>query len=122
MSRMNRYGFDDDPDDYYDSDEDEFDRWGTASNDDIDEEEDEEIGLPEAGHSTGETNVEISMEVDVDGNEVWFAGDARIPGSSSMGHSLEEAMEGVEERRRQYREVLRKSREERARREERDEH
>jgi predicted RNase H-like HicB family nuclease len=114
MSTKKRYGFDDDPDDLYYTDEAESDGWDNESDD---EEGDDDLDLP-AGHSTGETSVEISMEVDESGNEVWFAGDARIPGSSSMGHSLEEAMEGVEERRRQYREVLRKSREERARQEE----
>lgn len=112
MSGMDRYGFDDDGfDDEYET----FDMDDELEEDELDQED--ELSLPEMGYSTGETNVDISMEVDEDGNEVWFAGDSRIPGSSSMGHSLEEAMEGVEERRRQYREVLRKSREERARRE-----
>ena len=109
---MDSYGFDDDG----------FDDLGDAdgTQDALDEDEldqEDELNLPAMGYSTGETNVDISMEVDEDGNEVWFAGDSRIPGSSSQGHSLEQAMEGVEERRRQYREVLRRSREERARRE-----
>lgn len=113
MSRKYQYGFHDDPEDDYDTGDDTLDGWDSLEDD---EEETEDLSLPEGGYSTGETSVEISMEVDEAGNEVWFAGDSRIPGSSSMGHSLEQAMEGVEERRRQYREVLRKSREERARR------
>ena len=108
---MNRYDYDEDDDGFYDRYDDE------SSDEDLDEDEQDEDVIPDASLSTGETNVDISMEIDDHGNEVWFAGDSRIPGSSSMGHSLEEAMEGVEERRRQYREMLRKSREERARRE-----
>ncbi len=109
---MDRYGFDDDGfDDLNETDESQ----DGLEEDELDQED--ELNLPQKGHSTGETNVDISMEVDEAGNEVWIAGDSRIPGSSSMGHSLEQAMEGVEERRRQYREVLRRSREERARRE-----
>ncbi|UCD25433.1 MAG: hypothetical protein JSW51_05825 [Gemmatimonadota bacterium] len=57
-------------------------------------------------------SVDISMEVDAEGQEVWYAEDPRIPGSSSIGHSAEEAVEGVEDRRQQYREMLRRSREE----------
>ncbi len=110
---MDRYGFDDDG--FDDLNETDGSQDGLEK-DELDQED--ELNLPEMGHSTGETNVDISMEVDEAGNEVWFAGDSRIPGSSSMGHSLEQAMEGVEERRRKYREVLRKSREERARRDE----
>ncbi|MFQ5704628.1 MAG: hypothetical protein ACE5HT_11460 [Gemmatimonadales bacterium] len=64
---------------------------------------------------TGEAGIEVSMEVDEQGNEVWFARDSRIPGSSSMGHSVEEAVDGVEDRRKQYREMLRRSREEKRR-------
>ena len=67
-------------------------------------------------YTTGESGVEISMEIDEKGHEVWFAQDSRIPGSTSMGHSLEEAVGGIEDRRRQYREMLRRSREERERR------
>ena len=111
MSRMDRYGYDDDG---FDDLDDAADIEDEFEDDELDQED--ELRLPGTGYSTGETNVDISMEVDEDGNEVWFAGDSRIPGSSSMGHSIEEAMEGVEERRRQYREVLRKSREERERR------
>lgn len=58
---------------------------------------------------TGEAGIEVSMEVDDGGNEVWFARDSRIPDSSSMGHSVEEAVDGVEDRRKQYREMLRNS-------------
>ena len=66
-------------------------------------------------------SVEISMEVDAEGQEVWYAEDPRIPGSSSIGHSAEEAVEGVEDRRQQYREILRRSREESLDEEELDE-
>jgi len=75
--------------------------------DDLGDEEVEEI--PESEHS-GEHDVRISMEVDEKGNEIWFAKDPRVPGSSSIGHSAEEAVEGLEERRRKFREMLRKSR------------
>jgi predicted RNase H-like HicB family nuclease len=71
---------------------------------------DEEEEIPEPEHS-GEQDVRISMEVDEKGNEIWFAKDPRVPGSGSMGHSAEEAVEGLEERRRKFREMLRKSRE-----------
>ncbi len=74
------------------------------SNDDDDDNE-----IP--SNDTGEAGIDISMEVDEQGNEVWFAKDSRIPGSSSIGHSVEEAIDGVEERRKQFRETLRKSRE-----------
>ena len=71
---------------------------------------------PPPEYSTGEHGVEVSMEVDEDGNEVWYAEDSQVPGSTSMGHSVEEAVEGVEDRRRLYREIKRRSREERKRR------
>ena len=57
------------------------------------------------------------MEVDEEGNRIWRAEDSRVPGSTSQGSSLEEAMEGVEDRRRKFREMLRRSRERRKRRE-----
>lgn len=66
-------------------------------------------------NDTGEAGIDVSMEVDEQGNEVWFAKDSRIPGSSSMGHSVEEAIDGVEERRKRFRETLRKSREKKRR-------
>ncbi len=72
---------------------------------------------PPPEYSTGERGVEISMEVDEDGNEVWYAEDSQVPGSTSMGHSVEEAVEGVEDRRRLYREMKRRSREKREREE-----
>ena len=71
--------------------------------------EDEQGIDPHAGPGS-EDDVEISMDVDADGQEVWYAQDPRIPGSSSIGHSAEEAVEGVEDRRQQYREMLRRSR------------
>ncbi len=81
-----------------------------------DEAEDDEI--PTSDHQTGEQEVEVSMEVDEDGNEIWRAEDSLIPGSTSQGSSMEEAMEGVEDRRREFREMLKRSREGRKRREE----
>ena len=83
-----------------------------------DESEDELDEIPTSEHSTEEQEVDVSMEVDKDGNEIWRAEDSRIPGSTSQGSSLEEAMEGVEDRRREFREMLRRSRKGRKRREE----
>ena len=81
-----------------------------------DEFEDELDEIPTSEHPTGEQEVDISMEVDEDGNRIWRAEDSRIPGSTSQGSSLEEAMEGVEDRRREFRKMLRRSREGRKRR------
>ena len=53
------------------------------------------------------------MEIDEDGNEVGSAEDSKVPGSTSKGHGVEEAMEGVDDRRRQYREMLKRSRKKR---------
>jgi hypothetical protein len=87
---------------------------------DPEEEHDEDlIEIPAPEHPTGENDIEISMEIDEDGNEVWRAEDSQVPGSTSKGHSVEEAMEGVDDRRREFREMLRKSREERERRKKR---
>ena len=83
-----------------------------------DESEDELDKIPTSEHPTEEQEVDVSMEVDADGNEIWRAEDSRIPGSTSQGSSLEEAMEGVEDRRREFREMLRRSRKDRKRREE----
>lgn len=62
-------------------------------------------------YSSTDKEVEVSMEVDAEGREIWYAADPRVPGSTSMGHSAEEAVDGVDERRQEYREILRKSRE-----------
>lgn len=83
-----------------------------------DELEDELDEIPISEHPTGEQEVEVSMEVDEDGNEIWRAEDSQVPGSTSQGSSMEEAMDGVEDRRREFREMLRRSREGRKRREE----
>ncbi len=83
-----------------------------------DESEDELDEIPTLEHPTGEQEVDVSMEVDEDGNQIWRAEDSRIPGSTSQGSSLEEAMEGVEDRRREFRKMLRRSRGGRKRREE----
>lgn len=50
------------------------------------------------------------MEVDESGREIWYAKDPRVPGSQSIGHSAEEAVDGLEERRKKFREMLKKSR------------
>ena len=71
--------------------------------------DDELVEIPEPEH-TGEHEVRISMEVDASGREVWYAKDPRVPGSQSMGHSAEEAVDGLEERRKKFREMLKKSR------------
>ena len=96
--------------------EDESDFYDPEQSDDESEDEVDEIPISE--HPTGEQEVEVSMEVDEDGNEIWRAEDSQIPGSTSQGSSMEEAMDGVEDRRREVREMLRRSREGRKRREE----
>ncbi len=83
-----------------------------------DEFEDELDEIPTLEHPTGEQDVEVSMEVDEDGNEIWHAEDSRIPGSTSQGSSMEEAIDGVADRRREFREMLKRAREGRKRREE----
>ena len=105
---MDRYVYDGDEDE---SDLDDAEQSGGEAEDELDE-------IPTSEHPTGEQEVEVSMEVDEDGNEIWRAADSRIPGSTSQGSSMEEAMEGVEDRRREFREMLRRSREGRKRREE----
>jgi predicted RNase H-like HicB family nuclease len=96
----------------YDSDDDlEFEPSDDLDYDSELDFEDEELGIGPASGPGDDDDVEISMEVDADGREIWYAEDPRIPGSSSIGHSAEEAVEGVEDRRRQYREMLRQSRE-----------
>jgi hypothetical protein len=117
---MERNGHDDYGDEY-----DEYESSGEYHLDDPkdDDEEDEEDldEIPGPEYTTGEQDVEVSMEVDEDGNQVWRVEDSQIPGSTSKGHSMEEAMEGVEDRRREYREMLKKSREKRKRRKDRGE-
>lgn len=88
-------------------------RYSSSDPNEHEDETDEDKPPPES--TTGERGVEISMEIDEQGNEVWYANDAEVPGSTSMGHSVEEAVEGVEDRRRVYRELRRRSREERER-------
>ncbi len=96
----------------------EFRELGFRSRDDSsdpdephDDETDKDESPPE--FTTGERGVEVSMEIDEQGNEVWYAEDSEVPGSTSIGHSVEEAVEGVEDRRRIYREMRRRSREKR---------
>ena len=105
MDRYNYNGYEDE------SDFDDPEQSGDESEDELDE-------IPTSEHSTEEQEVDVSMEVDADGNEIWRAEDSRIPGSTSQGSSLEEVMEGVEDRRREFREMLRRSRKGRKRREE----
>ena len=109
---MDRDEYDDRDDDYGEqkaSGEDHFDDPESHEEDD-DKDED---SVPASGLSTGEHDVDISMEIDEDGNEVWSAKDSKVPGSTSKGHSVEEAMEGVDDRRREFREMLKRSREKR---------
>ena len=106
MARKN-YDYDYDSDDDFElepSDDLDYER-------ELDFEDDDELSIGPLSSSGDEDDVEISMEVDVDGREIWYAQDPRIPGSSSFGHSAEEAVEGVEDRRQQYRDMLRRSRE-----------
>ncbi len=103
--------------DEYDDEDGELESSGTDHFDDPEshEEDDDEDrgGVPQSGYSTGEQDVDISMEIDEDGNEVWSAEDSQVPGSTSKGHSVEEAMEGVDDRRKEYREMLKRSRKKR---------
>ncbi len=114
---MDRYEYDGYEDEY-----DEYESGGEPNLDDPeqsdDESKDEFDEIPTLEHPTGEQDVEVSREVDEDGNEIWRAEDSRVPGSTSQGTSLEEAMEGVADRRREFREMLRRAREGRKRREE----
>jgi predicted RNase H-like HicB family nuclease len=99
--------YDFDEEEYYYESEDPL-----ASDDDkypFDEEEDVDT-IPPQEFPRGERGVEISMEVDAEGKEIWYAEDPQVPGSTSIGHSAEEAIEGVSDRRQQYRDMLRKSR------------
>ncbi len=73
-------------------------------------EEDERDEIPEADLPANGDGVNISMEIDEDGNERWYAADPKVPGSASMGLSAEEAVDGLEDRRQEYREMLKKSR------------
>lgn len=98
---------------YDDYDEDER-YWDELDTQDEETEEDDDDLLMEDSSFDTEPGVEVSREIDPEGNEVWYAHDARVPGSTSIGHSLEEAVGGIEERRRLYREMLKKSREGRA--------
>ena len=104
---MDRDEYDDEYGEQKSSGKDHFDDPESSEEDD-DEDQD---NVPASGLSTGEHDVDISMEIDEDGNEVWSAEDAKVPGSTSRGHSVEEAMEGVDDRRREYREMLKRSRE-----------
>ncbi len=106
---MDRDEYDDEYGEQESSGEDHFD--DPESN----EEDEDEVqdSVPASGLSTGEHDVDISMEIDEDGNEVWSAEDSKVPGSTSKGHSVEEAMEGVDDRRKEYREMLKRSRKKR---------
>jgi len=103
-------GYDDDNDNDYEGYRDEDAESDDADLDGDDDPDNNEDTIPPIKHPTGEHGVEVSLEIDEKGNEVWFAQDSRIPGGTSQGHSVEEAIDGVEERRRQYREMLRRSR------------
>ncbi|MFC1639413.1 hypothetical protein ACFL3B_01460 [Gemmatimonadota bacterium] len=88
--------YDDDSDDYtpLDGEDDEFE--------DLDLLEDPDLSLDE-------DDVEISLEIDANGNQIYHAQDGKVPDSHSQGYSAEEAIEGIEQRRREYREMLRRS-------------
>jgi predicted RNase H-like HicB family nuclease len=73
-------------------------------------EEDEQEELLDDNLPVNGDGVNISMEIDEDGNERWYATDPKVPGSASMGLSAEEAVDGLENRRQEYREMLKKSR------------
>ena len=79
--------------------------------DDYEDDLDELDFLDEDDSSLDEDDIEISLEIDADGREVYYAEDAKIPNSHSQGYSAEEAIEGLEQRRREYREIRRRSRE-----------
>ncbi|MDH5804310.1 MAG: hypothetical protein OEZ54_03925 [Gemmatimonadota bacterium] len=100
-----RYSDDPDDEEFWD---DPLGEDSLEEEEDLDEEDD--LLEPEAGYRSGEHDVNISREVDAQGNEVWYAEDATVPGGSSMGNSIEEAMEGMEDRRKEYREMLKRSR------------
>ena len=67
-------------------------------------------GIPNDDHLANGDGVNISMEIDEEGNERWYATDPKVPGSASMGLSAEEAVDGLEDRRSEFREMLKKSR------------
>jgi len=77
--------------------------------------DDDELGeldfMEDADSGLDEDEVDISLEIDADGNEIYYAEDAKVPDSHSQGYSAEEAIEGLEQRRREYREMRRRSKE-----------
>ncbi len=75
-----------------------------------DHEDEEPEDIPPPDDAGGGDGVNISMEIDEDGNEIWYATDPRVPNSISRGFSAEEAVDGLEDRREEYREILKKSR------------
>ncbi len=103
--------------DDYDFDRDDWVDEKSADDGDGDTEEREETldEILASARELTDDSTEISMEIDEDGNEVWYAEDPKIPGSSSLGNSLEEAMEGMEDRRREFRELVSRSGERRDR-------
>jgi predicted RNase H-like HicB family nuclease len=107
---MSRYDFDEEEFRY--ESEDWYDRPDDEDFDPLEETDEEELDDPIGAPPSGEHDVEISREFDQDGNEVWYAEDGKVPGGTSMGSSIEEAMEGLDDRRRAYRDMLRKTREE----------
>jgi len=79
--------------------------------DDDEDDLDELDFLDEADSGVDEDDVEISLEIDAKGNKIYYAEDPKVPNSHSQGYSAEEAIEGIEERRREYREMRRRSKE-----------
>ena len=99
---------------YRDLDDYDFNCDGGVDGSTPDEEEEREETLDEilaSARELADDSTEISMEIDEDGNELWHAQDPKVPGSSSLGNSLEEAMEGMEDRRREFRELIARLRE-----------
>lgn len=94
--------------DYDDPEDDDLDDYSLLDEDD---ELDDLDLLDETDSSLDDEDIEISMEVDADGNEVYYAQDAKVPDSHSQGYSAEEVIEGLEERRREFREMRKRSRE-----------
>jgi len=102
-----------------DYDEDDVDDFSVIDDDGDDLDDLDLLGDPDSEFD--DDDVEISMEVDADGNEIYYAQDAKVPNSHSQGYSAEEVIEGLEQRRREFRELRRRSRGARCEEEEPDE-
>ncbi len=90
-----------------DYDDDDLNDFSVLDDDEDDLDKLDLLGDPDA--KLEDDDVEISMEIDADGNEIYYAQDAKVPDSHSQGYSAEEVIEGLEERRREFREMRRRS-------------